>query len=253
MAGERQLVPLRANPQRIEYELTAGLGYESSALRPKGAENYVSMEIHLGEMERATRGLIDQEAIDLRDLILWRRSIATVGVEDNVRFFSLNSLNASLENYRVNRARLERERTKRQVATASSQTAEASRFNRALTTGARVGAGAVATVALAALSGFLWVDHVHERSAAFDQRDAAVSQLKAIEPQYKSATDEEKQKILEVAQPVVNSGQEATAKIVDIDEWNSIGTAAKGFGLVFMPFATVGAGMITVDSAKKRR
>ena len=249
MIGERQLAPFKTSSQAIEHELTGGWGYNSSALQPKGAENYISLEIHLGEMKRAAKGLTYQESTSLIDLYLWRQSIATAGVEDNLRFYSLDAIDRSLETYKVNMAKLGREKVEQPARTCAGT----NRLRRIAMTASRVGVGSVATVSLAALSGILWIDHVQQRHVALDQRDTAVRQLKTLDLQYEAATVEEKRKNLEDAQPLIENGKKAQAKINDMDEWNSFGSAARGFELILAPLATLGAGLITVDSAKGRR
>ena len=86
MAGERQLVALREHANVIETRLTDDFGYDSSNLDPKGAENYLSYHIHLGEMDWNSNGLTWEQRRELTELKQWRQDIANTGVEDYLRF-----------------------------------------------------------------------------------------------------------------------------------------------------------------------
>lgn len=115
MAGERQLAPLRENPQVIEREITNGFAYRSAfgnyrsvQIQPKGWENYLSLQIHLGEMEQVTNGLDNQGKSELQALNRWKRGIAALGVEDHLRFYSLKGLTSALKTYRANEAERQR-------------------------------------------------------------------------------------------------------------------------------------------------
>ena len=101
MAGERAVYEFRTNPEAVEKDLTGGLGFDSQNVPAKGTENYLSLRIHLGEMDRATRGISAESAAELRELALWRSDINRTGVEDNLRLNNLKRLTEAFDKYRA--------------------------------------------------------------------------------------------------------------------------------------------------------
>jgi hypothetical protein len=217
----------RGVPARVENAVTGGMGYESQGLPPKGSENYLSFQIHLGSMDKATKGISPETATELRELETWRGDILRAGVERFIGFNNLKRFTEALGSYR---ATPKPEMPKPIIIQPEPSVIEdATKYRRlkgiAVNTG-RVAASATAAVALSASAFFLGRGLVQERDPLFDQISLTANQHIELTRELKKAETPEEKVMLEGQLEQVHSHRELVW-----DELDKIDYSPEQYGL----------------------
>ena len=242
MAGERSVCQFRSDPQGVEKELTGELGYDSQSVPAKGAENYLSLQIHLGEMERATKGISPESAAELRKLTLWRNDINRTGVEDNLRLNTLRRLTEALDKYR---AAPKPEAPKPIIIKPQPAVVEDARKYRrlkgAVVNTGRITASAAATIALGASAFFLGKGLAREREPLIDQISLTAEQYIELTKQLEDTKNSVETVAIQGQLDQVHSHRDKVW-----DKLDDIGNSPEQFGLYGSLLGVLCVGGVTI-------
>lgn len=217
---------------------------KSQNLPSKGAENGLSLRIHLGSLDFIEGKLDGAEQTKLADLIEIRHLSRAAGIEAQLSLNTDEDIDTALATYQTSRRYYQRPVPPTPTLMPVRRPHILSRYSEGLKL-------SIASVALAALSALVITDRVSTHSAAYEEFQSSRAELVRIGRILESVPEPEFTQAKQDAPKVFMRYISAASELDDLDEWNTPQAFAKGMSFIMIPSLAIGMGVLSMASLRQ--